>query len=297
MNWLERSLLGAARGARAVFVLCFALVFLFFMSGDAAGGAGEGGAVKAADSESAVAEPSHEMALSGADCHSQGITVKGGRLYVSCVERKNRKALLYSYEWPARFAEAVELSDPLVTDVTRGRTYHPSGLDHDAECVWAALSHYRSFMARSSVICLDPKSLEGKSSFMVDDHIGALAVMGSDLVLMNWDARTFYRYSRKGDRLGRRPSPTGVAYQDCRGMSDTTILCSGKAKGGEAASVDLLAFDPGSGWSLSRRTLISRPGISLGREGFTVIAGHWAFLPEDFPGARLMICSPPVSRP
>jgi hypothetical protein len=43
--------------------------------------------------------------------------------------------------------------------------------------------------------------------------------------------------------------------------------------------------------------MISHPGVSLGREGFTVIPGHWAFLPEDFPGARLMIYSPPVSWP
>ena len=104
MDGFKRRLIGAGLGEGSVFIKRAALVFLFFISCALAGGAGEGGAGKAADSESVVAEPSHEIALSGAsDCHSQGITVTGGRLFVSCVEKRNKKALVYSLK-PSQYS-------------------------------------------------------------------------------------------------------------------------------------------------------------------------------------------------
>ncbi|HUT55752.1 MAG TPA: DUF6454 family protein, partial [bacterium] len=167
----------------------------------------------------------------------------------------------------------------------------PSGLDHDGECVWVAAANYRSFLAQSRVICLDPESLAEESSFMVEDHLGALAVMGDQLVGLNWDAKAFYRFDKKGAFLGKDPSPTGLAYQNCQGLSATSILCSGsiKQQGVWSAAVDLLVFDPSSTshWRAARRTLISVPSMNLGREAFAVSGNAWLFLPEDFPGARI----------
>jgi len=231
-------------------------------------------------------------------CHSQGVTVTGGYLFVSCVERKKRLAHINRYRLPAGFPDkAGEFGEAEQFDVTRESMYHPSGLDHDNECLWVAAAHYRSFMARSRISCLDPSSMEEKRGWEVDDHIGAVAAMGETILGMNWDSKDIHRFSRDGEPLGKAPSPGKVAYQDCRGAGDDRALCSGSKKinGKAFGQVDLLVFDAESDppWRVEDSTLIAHPEGGLGREGFTVISDKWAFLPEDYPGARLFIYSRP----
>ena len=225
-------------------------------------------------------------------CHTQGITVAGDRLYVSCVDRARRRGLIYRFRVPEGFPTGTEaLAGPMVKDVTAGAMYHPSGLDHDDQCVWVAVAHYRAARAKAKVMCLDPETLEERSSFPVDDHIGTLAVMGETIVGWNWDAKKIYRFTKDGRPLGIDPSSAEVSYQDCKGVSDNEVLCSGPlpAKGkDQPAAVELLTFDPrGPVWSVSRQALIASPGVSLGNEGFSPWGLYWLFLPEDFPHARL----------
>jgi hypothetical protein len=230
------------------------------------------------------------------DCHTQGMTIAGGRLFVSCVDRKHKRGMVYRFDLPSDFpAVGDRLSAPVSVDVTSGSRYHPSGLDHDTGCVWVAAANYRSFLAQARIVCLDPDSLAEKSSFMVEDHLGALAVMGDEIVGLNWDARDFYRFDKKGTLLGKDPSPTGLAYQDCQGLSATSILCSGsiKRQGAWSAAVDTLIFDPAASphWRAARRTLVSASSMNLGREAFAVSGNFFLFLPHDFPGARLYVFS------
>jgi hypothetical protein len=231
------------------------------------------------------------LAADGA-CHTQGITIMDNRLFASCVDRLHRRAMIYSWPLPEGFPAGVsELSGPMVKNVTAGAMYHPSGLDHDEQCVWVAVAHYRAAKARAKVMCLDPDTLAERSSFPVDDHIGTLAVMGETIVGWNWDAKKIYRFTKDGRPLGVETNPAQVSYQDCKGVSENKVLCNGPlpAPGQDKpAAVELLSFD-GAAWSVSRLALIASPGVSLGNEGFSPWVNYWLFLPEDFPHARLLI--------
>jgi hypothetical protein len=246
-------------------------------------------------------EPAAVIALEGVGpCHVQGIAVAGDYLFASCVERKGRKALVYRWRLPAGFpAGMTALSGPVEKDVTAGARYHASGLDRDEQCLWVAAAHYRAFKASSKIICLDPESLAEKKSFELDDHIGAVAVMGETIVGFNWDAKDIYRFTKDGKQLGKDPSPGSVAYQDCKGISDREVLCSGSKKiagaNHPAAVVERLRFDPALDphWRVQASTLIAHPELNLGNEGFTPWKNFWLFLPEDFPHARVFLYQTP----
>lgn len=248
------------------------------------------GASAEAPSPSAVVR----LEAGGRACHTQGVTIAGEWLFASCVDVLRARAMIYRFPLPAGFpAQAAELSAPVVKDITAGPMYHPSGLDHDDRCVWVAVAHYRKDRARAKVMCLDPATLEERSSFMAEDHLGAIAVMGETLVGWNWDAREIYRFSKEGALLGKSPSPEAVAYQDCKGAGGQ-VLCSGPftAPGDKPppAAVDRLSYDPASSlWSSAREAVIAYPEVSLGREGFCPWNQSWLFLPEDFPRARLFV--------
>lgn len=273
--------------------LFFVIVLLWglFLSADSGEGSG-----KKPESE---AVPSLVITLPGDEaCHTQGIAVTDDHLFVSCVKKKQKKAMLYQYGLPRGFPSNSSVFDPPeITDLTRDSMYHPSGLDYDGKCLWVAVAHYRQFMASSTVTCLDPKNMSVLESWEVADHIGAVAAMGSEIVAMNWDARHIYRYSKTGAFIGKDRSPSQNAYQDCKGASKNSVICSGKVKiGGKSqAVVDLLVLDPEteSHWRVDKSVLLSHPEVPLGREGFATTPDLWAFLPEDFPAPRLMIFKPP----
>jgi hypothetical protein len=248
---------------------------------------------EAASNPEFITGPGQVIPLPGEDaCHTQGITFTQGGLFVSCVDRLERRAWVYQYPWTPEAADvAPPLPKPKKVDVTRGAMYHPSGLDHDDRCVWVAVAHYRQFMARSEVLCLDPVSLAIVSSFPVPDHIGTVAVMGDRLALMNWDTAVIRICDQQGHELFKQANPTGVAYQDCREFSSGQALCSGPftEAGRKQARVDLLRFEPGSGFVREAGWSFYDPAEGLGREGFYAEpkAGRWYFLPGDFPQARL----------
>jgi Family of unknown function (DUF6454) len=214
-------------------------------------------------------------------CHTQGIDEIKGYFFVSCVQKSTKKAFLLRYELP-------HFTGLKLLDVTEKGMYHPSGLDDDGLCLWNASAHYRQFMAKSKVMCIDPVGFEQKRSFIVNDHIGTVAVMGDELVLINWDSKKFYRYTNDGDLIGKHNNPTGVAYQDCCGVSSNNdeIFCSGSIKknGAPFAVVDKIVFDENKNkFSLLKRTMISNESENLGREGFTIISTRFLFLPGDYP--------------
>ena len=267
------------------FGLALALLWVGPVLAEGAAGKGEAGG------------PVAEIALpGGGTCHVQGVTVMGERLFVTCVDRISRRALLLSYKLPSGFpAPTSALPEPERKDLTVGSMYHPSGLDHDGKCVWVAVANYRSFMARSKIMCLSPADLSEEKAFEVEDHIGGLAVMGETLLALNWDAKVVYRFSKDGQELGKDKSPGSVAYQDCQGVSDHEVLCSGPEKlpkkGKPAAVVELIGFDPlrKPAWKVEKQFRMVNVNTSVGNEGFAVSGPYWLFLPEDFPKARLIV--------
>jgi len=99
------------------------------------------------------------------------------------------------------------------------------------------------------------------------------------LIGANWDAETFYFWTLEGDLKDKRKSPTGVAYQDCKGVGDY-LACLG---GGYLDWIDV------DRWKLVKRFAVEKSlkGSSLSREGLGLLADRVFFLPDDGPDARV----------
>ena len=226
-------------------------------------------------------------------CHTQGITVARGFLFVTCAQREKKRALLLRYRLPENFpAAGLTLSAPEVTDFTRGSQWHPSGLDHDDRCLWLAVADYQPRFAHSTMLCVNPETLKVESEFPIADHIGTVAAVGGEVWGMNWDARTIYRFGKDGKPIGQAPSPSKVAFQDCSG-GPVFALCSGPDRERkQAAAVERLTVK-GSEFVSARVGRCESEGVTVGREGFAALNGSWAFLPDDLPSARLFFFAPP----
>ena len=234
-------------------------------------------------------------------CHTQGMDITGGNLYVSCVNRKAQRAYLYEislsdlsgYREDAGGSVSIRKKD-----LTRGDRYHPSGLDARGECLWVAVAEYHPAPASSTLMCVDPETLEPEPElrFEVDDHIGAVAASDDRIFGANWDARSFYVWDWSGKELGRGPSPTEVAYQDCKYIAPRYLLCTGtKSLLGLIPTrgiLDLIEIkgDDVSEWNLRQRVILKKPGLSgpaLTREASCYADGKFYFLPRDLPRPTL----------
>lgn len=260
----------------------------------------------AQNTQTISALPAYLIPLSGpAACHTQGLAVAGKHLFVSCVETRKKRAILYRYDLPARFPQILApLTAEKFVDLTQGAMYHPSGLDYDGHCLWAAVAHYRKYGARSRLMCLDPETMRENFSWEINDHIGAVAGMEGEVAALNWDARDIYLFSAGGREFFQSPAPRAVAYQDCKGSASRVLMCCGPVKfeGRWGARVDVLAAETGSPpvFRLRKSLAVITPEVSLGREGFGLFRGErtfLVFLPEDFPDARLYLFPLPEDFP
>ncbi len=228
-------------------------------------------------------------------CHTQGIAIIEESLFVSCAEKGARKAWLYRYDLPeGHLEEGAELSPPQKLDITQGGKYHPSGLDHDEECLWVAVAHYRPVLAKSKVMCIGPQTMEIRSSFEVNDHIGTLACFDNMLMLLNWDSKNIYLFEKDGRQVGKYDSPEDAAYQDCKGHDGSrTATCSAPLRSSteRGARLDRLSFKSkdDTGWVVEGKDIIRHHEVNMGREGFTFTKDYRMFLPGDFPSPMLYV--------
>jgi hypothetical protein len=132
---------------------------------------------------------------------------------------------------------------------------------------------------------LKPDTLKIDTSFAVNDHIGAVASNGKNLLYgVNWDALNFYTWDIEGRRLNKVDSPTKMAYQDIK-YFDGILLCSGHKDG--FCVIDII--DPES-WVLIRRIDLPEDKwkSTLTREGMA-FDGDFYFLPDDGPDSTVLI--------
>ncbi len=232
-------------------------------------------------------------------CHTQGIDINRDKLYVTCVARQERRAYLYEVSLPD-LLELRESSGMSISvsrkDLTMEGEYHPSGIGVEGVCLWVAVAEYHPEPATSTVMCVDVDSMNMRSQFSVNDHIGAVAASSDRIFGANWDAKIFYVWDWWGNEKGRGPSPTGVAYQDCEYMEPDHLLCGGvSAYPGlirKRAHLDLIKIngDDVSKWKLKKRVVVYRPYPSapaMTREGFCYNNGKFYFMPQDFPDPTL----------
>ena len=138
----------------------------------------------------------------------------------------------------------------------------------------------------STVLKLNPQTLETFSSFTVDDHLGATASDGEETVWgVNWDSRQVYFFDLAGKLLEKRDNPTGVAYQDIDYWDGMLFACGAtKIDDKRLAVVD--GLDPKTCELQTRYELRgeSQSGDNnFSREGFAKLYGDFYLLPEDGP--------------
>jgi len=226
-------------------------------------------------------------------CHNQGIVLDENFLYLSCVDIKSKKALLYQLSRP-KPGKKDQPDSPKKLDLTEGGQYHPSGLDINGSCLWVAVADYHPAPARSTIKCIDRKTFQNMPDKKIEiaDHIGALAASQNWIAAFNWDAKQLYLIDYSGKILAQGPNPGAVAYQDCKFFKDNLIICSGSAGAiGGKGFLDMLEIggvDPRT-WILVRRAEINviKKLAPLNREGMAWEEKSFYFLPGDSPGPVL----------
>lgn len=205
--------------------------------------------------------------------HPQGLTASadGTTWYVSSVLREAKKGVLATF----RAADGSLLRQVEVQD---GPRYHPGGLGRLGDTLWLPVAEYRR--ASTSVVqARDAATLAIRSSFAVDDHIGAVAVTSQGLIGCNWDARVFYGWSTDGRQTQRIEHLGAARYQDLHWMGDA-LLAGGLL--GESGVIDRL------GWpslDLEERIVVGTTdrGVVLTHEGLAISGDEVLLMPEDDP--------------
>ncbi len=209
--------------------------------------------------------------------HVQGLDITEQFYFVTSVDREQNRAWLFKIDRKnARLISKIELTD--------GALIHPGGLQFDGRFLWVPNAEYKR-QSRTMVYGLDPDTLEIRTSFEVDDHIGAVASDGKNLLYgVNWDALHFYTWDIDGRKLNKVDSPTSMAYQDIKYFAGK-LLCSGHKDG--VSAVDII--DP-ENWTLIKRFDLPEDKwkSTLTREGMA-FDGNLYFLPDDGPDSCILI--------
>lgn len=218
-----------------------------------------------------------EVPLQFPTYHVQGLDLTEQSYFVTSVDQEQRRGWLFEiHRQNANLNSKKELTD--------GTLIHPGGVQFDGQYLWIPNAEYRR-ESRTVIYGVDPNSLEIRRSFPVDDHIGAIASDGKNILYgVNWDALHFYTWNFDGVELSKVDSPTSMAYQDIKYFAGK-LLCSGHRD--DASVIDVI--DP-ENWTLVKRIDLPRGGWknTLSREGMT-FDGNLYFLPDDGPDSRILI--------
>ncbi|HEU0120484.1 MAG TPA: DUF6454 family protein [Bryobacteraceae bacterium] len=221
------------------------------------------------------------VSLHGPLHHVQGLDVEAGSVWVSSVDKEQKKGFLYRIDLQTgRTLAQVEVQD--------GDRFHPGGLMLDGENLWVPVAEYRR--NSTSVIQLrDKRTLRLLRQFEVADHIGCIAASGKRLYGGNWDSREIYEWDKNGKRVGMQTNLTGTRYQDLKWVDDRLVGGGIRAKG--KGAVDWL--DP-KDLRVTRRMEVETTdrGTVFTNEGMTIRGGHLYLLPEDDPSRLFVIKLP-----
>lgn len=224
--------------------------------------------------------------------HVQGLCVADEWFWISSVDKAAKTGFVFRVD---RSTQKVVAERKLAI----GAQYHPGGMQLRGDDLWIPLAEYRP-RSTSTMLRLDAMSLETRSQFTVDDHLGAVAVAeDGTLFAANWDARHVYVFSADGVQLRRADSQTGVAYQDWE-SHDGRLLATGLAvqSGEKTAVVDVLNGDT---FKLEKRILlrgaVRSGGSNFAREGLSVYRGNLYLLPEDGPHTTVYEFTSPAPLP
>ena len=218
-----------------------------------------------------------QVPLQFATYHVQGLELTEQFYFVTSVDKEQKRGWLFKIDRQnANLNSTIELTDRTLI--------HPGGLQFDGHYLWIPNAEYKS-QGRTMIYGVDPNSLEICTSFPVDDHIGAIASDGKNLLYgVNWDALHFYIWDFDGHQLNKVDSPTSMAYQDIKYFAGK-LLCSGHKD--DDSVIDII--DP-ENWTLVKRIDLPQDvwKNTLSREGMA-FDGNLYFLPDDGPDSRILI--------
>jgi hypothetical protein len=175
-----------------------------------------------------------EIKLAFRTYHPQGMTIVGGRFFLSSVEVLDRKqekgkGHLFEVDFEGKLLREIQLGE--------GPHYHPGGIDFDGRWIWVPVAEYRP-NSSSIVYRVDPEKLEVNRVFEFGDHLGALVSEAGArrLVGASWGSRRFYRWELQGN--GQSPvAPDAPAegtnesfyvdYQDGQSLPGTGLALFG----------------------------------------------------------------------
>jgi hypothetical protein len=190
-------------------------------------------------------------------CHTQGIEIVNGRLFVSCILYKRpswyqalwgSKGYLFSQSLseienprstePLPWEENKETQAALSLKMPRGTwvAAHPSGIIYDptSKSLWMAGAVYapNSF---ANVFQIDPSTMKIVSKFSVPNHLGALARFGAtELIGPTWASFSWLGFDLADE--SRQPLSIqkkleeAIDYQDCSAFDSNSVLCGGNLK-------------------------------------------------------------------
>jgi len=218
-----------------------------------------------------------QVPLQFATYHVQGLELTEQFYFVTSVDNEQKRGWLFKIDRQnANLNSKIELTDRTLI--------HPGGLQFDGHYLWIPNAEYKS-QGRTMIYGVDPDSLEICTSFPVDDHIGAIASDGKNLLYgVNWDALHFYTWDFNGYQSNKVDSPTSMAYQDIKYFAGK-LLCSGHKD--DNSAIDII--DP-ENWTLVKRIDLPQDvwKNTLSREGMA-FDGNLYFLPDDGPDSRILI--------
>jgi hypothetical protein len=171
--------------------------------------------------------------------HPQGMTRIGDLYYMSSVEIIEKPV---KYDQPRDGYDRTpgkgvghlfvfDKQGKLVKDIQLGEgiIYHPGGIAFDGKYIWVPVAEYRP-NSHSIIYKVDPKTMKAEEVFRVNDHIGGLVhdERSGKLIGVSWGSRKFYEWNEQGKQLRVENNPSHfVDYQDCEGVGQGKIVCSG----------------------------------------------------------------------
>lgn len=210
------------------------------------------------------------LTLEGDVFHVQGLDLDSRSIFLTSVDMSDRRGLLH------RFNRAGRLTG--LADLTDGARYHVGGMSLDGDLLWVPVAEYRPD-STSRIVAVDKHTLAVVSSFLVDDHIGAVTADGERIYGVNWNAERFYVWTREGRLIASTANTTRAAYQDLK-IVNGTLVASGIMPDHLTGTLDTL--DPDS--------LAPRHQLPVGRmdagplwtsEGMALHDGKLFLLPRD----------------
>jgi hypothetical protein len=210
------------------------------------------------------------LELKAATQHVQGIDFNDRLLWVTSVDKQNRKGWLQELSMTTgELTRQIEIGD--------GDRFHPGGISADGESLWIPVAEYRP--KSSSVIQKRSKrTLDLEFHLEVPDHIGCIAVTPEFLIGGNWDSKDFYFWDHRGRLIRKEASHTDNSYQDMK-FASGQIIASGILPD-RTGAIDWLDYPS---LHLARRVRAGNTdrGVLYTREAMAIRGNKLLLLPED----------------